>query len=135
MSKIFYATFLLLVLSFCGLSAQNNAFGQSGNYEVTNTSSQKGEDESGIFIPNAFTPNDDGVNDVYYIPDANFIKFDFQVVDRWGNQVFSTKNPSFRWNGDSNGRKLTSGIYVYVLNASTAKVAEVKRSGTITIVR
>ncbi len=135
MRKILYVFSLLLVISFCGLSAQNNANGHPGNGEVFNQNGPKGEDESGIFLPNAFTPNGDGVNDVYYIPDANFLKFDFSVFDRWGNQVFTTKNSAFRWTGESNGRQLTSGIYVYVLTASTAKAANIKRSGTITIVR
>ena len=135
MRKILFVFSLLLVLSFCGLSAQNNTFGQHGNPDVTNQNAPKGEDEGGIFLPNAFTPNGDGVNDVYYIPDANFITFEFTVFDRWGNQVFTTKNASFRWAGDSNGRQLTSGIYVYVLTASTVKAANIKRSGTITIVR
>lgn len=116
-----------LLLTVSALHAQSTeSFGA--------TNPKGGEEELGVFIPNAFTPNNDGVNDVYYIPDANFTKFEFSVYDRWGNRVFFSDQPSFRWNGDSGGRQLASGVYVYVLVATSGK-REIKRSGTITIVR
>lgn len=118
---------LLFLLSVSALQAQNS--------ESMGAGLPKGEEESGVFIPNAFTPNNDGVNDVYYIPDANFTRFEFSVYDRWGNRVFFSDSPSFRWNGDSAGKQLPSGVYVFVLEASTSKKADIKRSGTITIVR
>jgi gliding motility-associated-like protein len=126
MKRILSFIVLLLLLSVGSLYAQN-----SENLGAA----PKGEEESGVFIPNAFTPNGDGVNDVYYIPDANFTRFEFSVYDRWGNRVYYSDSPSFRWNGDSGGKQLPSGVYVFVLTASTTKKADIKRSGTITIVR
>lgn len=127
MKRILSFIVMLLIVSLGTLQAQGS--------ENLGAGTPKGEDESGVFIPNAFTPNDDGVNDVYYIPDANFTRFEFSVYDRWGNRVFYSDSPSFRWNGDAGGRRLPSGVYVYVLVASTTKKADIKRSGTITIVR
>jgi gliding motility-associated-like protein len=127
MKRILSFIALLLLLSVGVLHAQNG--------ESLGGTTPKGEDEAGVFIPNAFTPNNDGVNDVYYIPDANFTRFEFSVYDRWGNRVYYSDTPSFRWNGDSGGKQLPSGVYVFVLTASTPKKADIKRSGTITIVR
>jgi gliding motility-associated-like protein len=92
-------------------------------------------EEAPVFIPNAFTPNGDGVNDVFYIPEANLSSFQFTVFDRWGNQVYQTNNPNFRWDGQSKGRGVPTGIYVFVLDAKNSKNARVKRSGTISVVR
>jgi len=89
----------------------------------------------GIFIPNAFTPNGDGVNDEFYIPDANLSNFQFTVFDRWGNRVYQTFSPGFRWNGDRSGQPVPEGTYVYVLSARTVRGDTVKRSGQLSVVR
>lgn len=75
---------------------------------------------SGLVIPNTFSPNGDGINDTWEIlgiekyPDANV-----QVYDRWGQLVFQTTGypPSKRWNGSSkSGKKLAPSAYFYVIN-------------------
>jgi gliding motility-associated-like protein len=79
-----------------------------------------------IFIPNVFTPNEDGFNDFYFIPGdfANSCaeKFAVQIYNRWGKMVFQSNNVGFKWNGDNlpvglyfvyfdiNGRNLTTNI-------------------------
>lgn len=88
-----------------------------------------------LFIPNAFTPNDDGVNDEFYIPNSRLTNFEFAVFDRWGNEVYRTYNPSFRWNGERNGSDLPSGTYVFLLTATDQNGKQVKRTGPINMVR
>lgn len=124
---------MLLVLLGNALHAQNNFNSQTSANEAA--TSPKGEEQDGGFIPNAFTPNDDGVNDIFYIPDANFLRIEFSVYDRWGNRVFFSDSPSFRWNGESAGRQVPIGVYVYTMTAATPRKADIKRTGTITIVR
>lgn len=124
-------TILFLVLLF----SAGATYAQLGNMAGTAAESAASGEELPLLIPNAFTPNDDGVNDVYYIPDANFLQFEFSVFDRWGNRVFYTNNPNFRWAGDSKGRPIPTGIYVFVLEGKSARGKNVKRSGTITVVR
>lgn len=133
MKRIFPLSILVLLLSFSLSSAQ---FGQQddNSNESTAINGVVGED-GGIFIPNAFTPNDDGVNDVFYIPNIDFARFEFSVFDRWGNRVYNTNQCTFRWDGKTSGKSVPSGIYVFVLNASNGKDAVIKRSGTISIVR
>ena len=128
MKRILPLFFLLLLLSAGAGFAQTGGFHADGSEHVAT-------EDAPVFIPNAFTPNDDGVNDVFYIPDANLTKFDFSFFDRWGNRVYHTNKSDFRWNGSAKGRTIPTGIYVFVLDAATANNTPVKRSGTITVVR
>ncbi|MEZ4721595.1 MAG: gliding motility-associated C-terminal domain-containing protein [Flavobacteriales bacterium] len=70
-------------------------------------------------IPTSFTPNGDGLNDVFKIVGAGIDPndFEFVVYDRWGREVFFTKNPDFGWDGKNfaNGQTVNSGAFVYVL--------------------
>ena len=75
-----------------------------------------------VSIPNAFTPNGDGRNDIFYVMGSQDIKIirNFSVFDRWGMAVFQGKNipandPLFGWNGLQNGKPLTAESYVYVI--------------------
>jgi gliding motility-associated-like protein len=66
-------------------------------------------------LPNTFTPNKDGTNDIYK-PIKNFFisKVDFKVFNEWGNKVFETDNPSLNWDGNlTNGRPVADGTYYY----------------------
>ena len=112
---------LLLTLFFISITAL--AFGQSfpapgpggdGEDEVRTENFAPGDGQPRetlrLFIPNAFTPNDDGINDEYYIQNSNFKTFEFSVFDRWGNQIFLTTNSEFRWDGKVGGKAVSSGI-------------------------
>ena len=75
-----------------------------------------------VNIPNAFTPNGDGRNDVFYVMGNQDIKVikSFLIFNRWGMTVFSKNNippndPGFGWNGLENGRPSTAESYVYVI--------------------
>lgn len=87
---------------------------------------------SGIVdIPNAFTPNNDGLNDIFYILGNKEIVTlkDFAIYTRWGEKVFQVLNapsndPAYGWNGFSKGIRAASGTYVYV-------VTILSRNGTL----
>ncbi len=72
-------------------------------------------------LPNVFTPNGDGQNDLYTPYKVNGVfKFrfidhvDFQVFNRWGQLLFETSDPEINWNGtDKNGKELVEGVYYY----------------------
>ena len=71
-------------------------------------------------LPNVFTPNGDGVNDELYIegiPDVCFDHMDVKVFNRWGQIVYESTEPQFRWDGTSNnGNPCPSGTYFIMLN-------------------
>jgi gliding motility-associated-like protein len=67
------------------------------------------------FVPNAFTPNGDGIND-FFLPLGNVIRperYDLAIFDRWGQQIFQTLDPSIGWDGTSGGVPVPDGVYVY----------------------
>jgi len=67
-------------------------------------------------MPNAFTPNGDGKNDVFRIPPGYSIELtEFSVFDRWGYMIFTTKDVGKGWDGTSNGKKSPSGTYVFFI--------------------
>ncbi len=77
-------------------------------------------------LPNTFTPNGDGKNDLFVPRSMRFISYvEFQVYSVWGNKVFETNNPMLEWDGTHiNGQKLAEGTYYY-----TCKVFEKRLDG------
>jgi gliding motility-associated-like protein len=70
-----------------------------------------------LAVPNAFTPNGDGKNDLLY--PLNAIKADkllFKVYNRWGQLIFETNNWKQGWNGTHKGIQQPSGVYVWLLS-------------------
>ena len=95
------------------------------------------------FVPNAFSPNGDGANDVLQIyPSFDVAKINkFDIFDRWGNRVFSARdfNPdaaaSFAWNGAFGGRLLSPDVFVYYLEIETKTKEVLTQRGDITLIR
>lgn len=85
-------------------------------------------------IPNVFTPNNDGENDVYYITSTGLKEYDLVILNRWGNVVFESNNPEEGWDGTFNGQPATEGVYFYKLNAQQNN-NEIKEHGFLTLVR
>ena len=90
----------------------------------------------GVGIPNAFSPNNDGVNDVFTVMTFNGTEITgFSIYDRWGKQVFHTSNATVGWDGTYEGKELPIGAYVYVANALTFEGEEIRETGTVTLIR
>lgn len=66
-------------------------------------------------LPNAFSPNNDGKNDIYTpLKNSGVIKVKFEIFNRWGEKLFITENPALNWDGkDRNGKDLNDGVYYY----------------------
>jgi len=93
--------------------------------------------EDSIFIPNAFTPNNDNENDVVNISYPDFEIYHFKIYDRYGNLVYhaNDENPHHTnpWDGTFNGVKLESGVYVYYLEGKCTEL--ISKQGNITLIR
>lgn len=85
----------------------------------------------GLYVPNAFSPNGDGYND-YFFPgfDVAPQRFLLKIFNRYGQIIYSSRNPTPGWNGQIEGRELPSGTYVYVIEADEQQV-----SGEVTLIR
>lgn len=91
---------------------------------------------TGVHVPSAFSPNGDGINDEFQVGFYNVSQFNFQVFNRWGQKVFESDNPDFRWDGkDENGVSVIEGVYVYVLKALDFDGDKIEESRTITLIR
>lgn len=73
-----------------------------------------------ILVPNVITPNGDGANDRFEIKSNGLKTFDLVIVNRWGNEVFSTTDPTQSWDGKTNGEEVVDGVYFYQLKVSTS---------------
>lgn len=71
--------------------------------------------EPKIFVPSAFTPDGDGLNDVFLPSVNNLTQYSLQVYNRFGQLLFSSGNPSEGWDGKYNGKEAPVGIYTYRL--------------------
>lgn len=92
-----------------------------------------------FYVPNAFTPNEDGINDVF-MPFGNNINpdaYEFIVFNRWGKEVFKTNNINIPWDGTSSefeGKVAPSGVYLYYIKASFEGVIK-EFSGFFTLIK
>jgi len=88
-----------------------------------------------IFIPDAFSPNADGQNDILYVRGMCIKTIEFIVFDRWGNKVFETNDQGVGWNGNYKGEAMNSGTYVYYVNATMNDGTNFQEKGNVTLVR
>jgi gliding motility-associated-like protein len=88
------------------------------------------------YVADAFSPNDDGQNDVVYVHAADLQSLAFAVYDRWGEKVFETTDAAHGWDGKYKGRLLEPGVFVYYLKAVCASGdKEYNMKGNITLFR
>jgi gliding motility-associated-like protein len=90
-----------------------------------------------IFIPNAFTPNGDGNNDVLelYGNTSSLAFMEFVVFNRWGEKVFETNEHHFQWDGNYRGEQAPQGAYVYTMKYVLLNGTRNEHKGSITILR
>ena len=133
---------------FDGSTAKVRTFTDSGSYQVqvTNlcgtasiTYDLKPEVcDCPVFMPDAFTPNSDGLND-YFGPTTacDFVSFKLSVFDRWGKLLFQTDNPE-GWDGKHKGTPVSGGVYLYRLEYQWSLEGQIlrrERRGHFTLVR
>jgi gliding motility-associated-like protein len=87
------------------------------------------------YVPNIFSPNGDGINDVFQIFVKAVREFHLQIHDRWGELVFQSAHPNAVWNGTFNGRELPNGVYVYDVYVVYKDGELFKKKGSVTLVR
>ena len=90
-----------------------------------------------FFIPNAFSPNGDGINDEFYGKGDYIKKFEMMIYDRWGNLIFFADDVNKHWDGIANhGKEIAQqDVYVYVVKITDYNDKKHKYTGTVTIVK
>jgi gliding motility-associated-like protein len=88
-----------------------------------------------IYIPNIFTPNNDGNNDVLYVRGQGIDHFTLSIYDRWGEKVFETSELSIGWDGTFHNKHMDAGVFVWQLHAEFSDGTVKDDKGSITMTR
>jgi len=88
-----------------------------------------------IYVPNAFTPNNDALNDYFQPYGLNILAYDMKIFDRWGKMIFESKDLNFGWDGKVDGNKAQHGVYAYTLYYKDALKKEHTVYGQVTLIR
>jgi gliding motility-associated-like protein len=88
-----------------------------------------------LFVPNAFTPNNDGVNDDIKVYSKGLKFFHFRVFNRWGEMVFHSDDINQPWDGTYKGKIVDSGVYVYQVKLGYLNGVTKDAQGSITVIK
>jgi gliding motility-associated-like protein len=88
-----------------------------------------------VFVPNAFSPNGDGQNDLLFVRGQNLTEIQFKVFDRWGELVFETTDQLVGWDGSFKGKPVDPDVYVYHLQVICFDGQENLIKGNITVLK
>lgn len=92
-------------------------------------------EEPFIFVPNAFTPNGDGMNDVLYLYSIYAEEVYFAIFNRLGEKVFETRNKEYGWDGTYKGRDSDPGVFDFYLEVRCFNKIQFRKKGNITLIR
>lgn len=84
-----------------------------------------------IYIPNAFTPNGDGLNDQFIVKGEGIDFFQMSVFDRWGKLLFQSSHPELGWDGKINGEAAPGGVYTFEVVAEGYEIGTFQKAGTV----
>ena len=134
----------------CGICGGNNSTcsgctdPEALNYEewaIVNDGSCEYEcDDPPLYVPNVVTPNNDGVNDVWFpvTPEECWFFWEVIIFNRWGNKVWETNNPADYWDISFQGGEyyVSDGVYTYIIRGRTYEpIKDVRKVGHITVFR
>ena len=93
--------------------------------------------ESELEVPNAFSPNGDGVNDVFRVKHKSLVRFNAYVFNRWGQQLYhwGLQNIDVGWDGTAHGGNVPEGVYFIVVEAEGADGVNYRIKSDINILR
>lgn len=91
------------------------------------------EEEPTLYVPNAFTPNGDSINDIFRVGYTNIIQFNMIIFDRWGLKLFESSDINTGWDGKVNGNVICDGVYYYLIDATGIDEVRIKKQGCVTL--
>ena len=92
--------------------------------------------ETLIFVPNAFTPNGDGKNEIFFATAVGIKDFSLKIFNRWGEVMFETNDPSEGWNGmHPSGKEAVQGVYTWTVFAKGENDKLIEKRGKLSLLR
>lgn len=93
-------------------------------------------EETYLYVPNAFTPDNDRFNNVFKAESIGLIEFSIQIYNRWGELLFESTDPNFEWDGTiKKSTKVPDGIYTWVIVYSTPYEIDTRITGHVSVLR
>ena len=93
------------------------------------------KETSAFYIPNSFSPNGDGINDLFYAKSSGVIDFEITIFDRWGEKVFEAMDINKAWDGSYKGKPAKEDTYTWLVKVSLLEEKARSLSGTVTLIR
>jgi len=127
-------------------ASETNNYADGGNYTVSLIVKNDGPcydtltkqicvSDQIYFIPDIFSPNGDGVNDILFVRSSEVEELNFRVFDRWGKMVFESSSVDQGWDGTFKGKNLEAGVYFYYVYMKLVSGEELNEKGDVTIKR
>nr|WP_233150402.1 gliding motility-associated C-terminal domain-containing protein [Pontibacter sp. BT310] len=91
--------------------------------------------EYALYVPSGFTPNGDGLNDLFEVKGKRFEGFSIRVISGLGQVVYSSEDRTSGWDGAFNGKPQPAGIYAYEVILKLQDGTTKRRTGTVTLIR
>lgn len=88
-----------------------------------------------IYVPNAFSPDNDGVNDIFYVKGADITEYELFIFNRWGDLLFKSKDMNEGWDGTFKGEKCKTDVYVWRLKYSDINTFNKEHFGHVTLLK
>ncbi|MFN8166203.1 MAG: gliding motility-associated C-terminal domain-containing protein [Bacteroidia bacterium] len=85
-----------------------------------------------IYIPSAFTPNGDGINDAFFVKGEGIRDFHLYIYNRWGEVIFESTNAKSQWDGTFQGKPVQQDVYVYQVFANG--LSPKGKTGSVTVI-
>jgi gliding motility-associated-like protein len=131
------------------LASPSHTYAQRGTYNVRLVVSAPGgctdttfdeiivNPEFTLYVPNAFTPNGDGLNDNFLIYGEEIQEMNMMIFDRWGNMVFTSTSVQEGWDGRANGGAdiAQQDVYVYKIQVKDLAGKQHKQTGHVSLIR
>ena len=93
------------------------------------------EDCGTVYGPNVFSPNGDGINDVFFLQGNCIKSLEIRIFNRWGNMLYESSDINFSWDGKHNGKDVASGVYFYAYDVIFEDGSTKSGKSSITLLR
>jgi len=88
-----------------------------------------------LYVPNTFTPNENRVNNLFQASTEGIKDLSIEIFNRWGEEIFSSNEPDFEWDGTFNGNNCKTGTYIYKIKYLTNSGRDFEVNGHINLIR
>jgi gliding motility-associated-like protein len=140
---------LITILTFTG-NAQNTEIAYSQNLDIYRIVAVENQNEQivsisntvtvekplTLYAPNAFSPDGDGINDLFSVRGQGANEYALEIYNRWGQMVFKSEDLDIAWNGEYHGKQVPIGTYVYQVKAlNVSGDHSIVKNGSVVLVR